>query len=141
MNTRPTHRLLLPPISSAAPGTLYQQVVDGLKREIAEGRIPPGSALPSFRALAEDLLVSIITVKRAYEELEHEGIIYRRQGVGTFVSEDGATRMREAKRVRAEELLREAVKEALDAGMTEDEIGEIVPGIVHELAAGEGIAR
>ena len=73
-------KLTLPPISAAAPGTLYQQIVDGLKREVSEGRLAPGSPLPSFRSLAEELLVSVITVKRAYEELEREGIIYRRQG-------------------------------------------------------------
>jgi len=66
-------KLLLGPISPAAPGALYQQIVDGLKREISEGRLKPGEPLPSFRALAEDLLVSLITVKRAYEELERRG--------------------------------------------------------------------
>jgi len=57
---------------------LYKQIVDGLKREVSEGRLAPGTALPSFRRLAEDLLVSIITVKRAYEELERDGIILRK---------------------------------------------------------------
>ncbi len=79
-------RLLIPPISAAAPGALYQQIVDGLTREISEGRLPPDAPLPSFRGLAEELLVSVITVKRAYEELEREGLIYRRQGLGTFVA-------------------------------------------------------
>lgn len=124
MRQKSTEKLLLPPISSAAPGTLYQQVVDGVKREIAEGRLRPGAALPSFRALAEDLLVSVITVKRAYEELEREGIIYRKQGLGTFVADFGDETAREAKRLRAEELLREALKECVEAGMTEEEVLE-----------------
>ena len=94
-------RLLIAPISPAA-GPLYQQIVDGLKREVSEGRLPPGTALPSFRALAEDLLVSVITVKRAYEDLERDGIIYRRQGLGTFVAEAARDRSREVKRQRAE---------------------------------------
>ena len=81
--------VVLGPISPAAAGTLYQQIVDRLKREVSEGRLQPGAALPSFRQLAEDLLVSVITVKRAYEELEREGIIFRRQGLGTFVAEQG----------------------------------------------------
>lgn len=119
-------KLHLPPISSAAPGTLYQQVVEGVKREITEGRLRPGSALPSFRALAEDLLVSVITVKRAYEELEREGIIYRKQGLGTFVADYGDEAAREAKRLRAEERLREALKECTEAGMTEEEIGALI---------------
>src|SRR5829696_4941114 len=105
-------KLTLPPISAAEPGTLYQQIVDGLKREVGEGRLPPGSALPSFRSLAEELLVSVITVKRAYEELERDGIIYRRQGLGTFVSPAAVDRAREAKTERARELLRHALREA-----------------------------
>ena len=111
----------LPPISRAATGPLYQQIVDGIKREVSEGRLRPGDPLPSFRVLAENLLVSLITVKRAYEELEHEGIIYRRQGLGTFVADDGATRSRAAKAGRAEELLRQALEEAREAGMTDRE--------------------
>ena len=70
----PQPKLILPPISPAASKPLYEQIIDGIKREISAGRLPSNSALPSFRALAEDLLVSVITVKRAYEELEHEGI-------------------------------------------------------------------
>jgi GntR family transcriptional regulator len=114
-------RLIIPPISAAAPGALYQQIVDGLKREISEGRLAPGTALPSFRGLAEDLLVSVITVKRAYEELEREGIIYRRQGLGTFVSDAAGERSRDAKKERARQLLVEALREATEAGLeTED---------------------
>ena len=119
-------KLLLPQISAAAPGTLYQQIVDGLRREIAEGRLPAGTALPSFRGLAEDLLVSVITVKRAYEELEREGVIYRRQGLGTFVAETGADRGRQARQQRARERLADAVREAVDAGITRKELVELV---------------
>ena len=85
----PASKLVLPPLSAAGPGTLYQQIIDGLKREVSEGRLPAGSPLPSFRSLADELMVSVITVKRAYEELERDGIIYRRQGLGTFVVEGG----------------------------------------------------
>src|SRR6202142_4179537 len=107
-----TPKLRLGPISPAAPGPLYKQIVEGIKREIAGDRLPPGSPLPSFRILAEDLLVSLITVKRAYEELEREGIVYRRQGLGTFVADLADDRSREAKTERARELLQQAVREA-----------------------------
>ena len=110
--------LLLPPLSTAAGGALYQQIVDGLKREISEGRLAPGTPLPSFRGLAEDLLVSVITVKRAYEELEREGLIYRRQGLGTFVSEIAHDRSREVKAERARDLIRDAVREGSEAGLS-----------------------
>ena len=115
----------MPTISSAAPGPLYQQIIDGLKRDISEGRLPAGSPLPSFRQLAEELMVSLITVKRAYEELEREGIIYRRQGLGTFVAENGDDRSRKIKTQRAQQLMREALREASEAGLNGKEILEM----------------
>ena len=122
--------LTIPPVSPAARGPLYEQIVEGLKREISEGRLSPGAPLPSFRQLAAELMVSVITVKRAYEELEHEGIIYRKQGLGTFVTHDGATRSREVKRSRVEELLRESLREAREAGLTTDELLTLVQNLV-----------
>ena len=125
-------KLALPPISAAEPGPLYQQIVEGLTREVSEGRLPAGSPLPSVRSLAEELLVSVITVKRAYEELERDGIIYRRQGLGTFVSTAAVDRSREAKTQRARELLREALREATEAGLTRKEVVHLLESIVHE---------
>lgn len=127
----PTGKLLLPPLSAAGPGTLYQQIIDGLKREVSEGRLAAGAPLPSFRGLAADLMVSVITVKRAYEELEREGIIYRRQGLGTFVSSAAADRSRDAKTGRAQELLREAVREATEAGLSGRDIIQLLHAILH----------
>ena len=130
MSALPPRTLLIEPLSAAVPGPLYQQIVDRLKREISEGRLSPGSPLPSFRALAEGLLVSVITVKRAYEELERDGIIYRRQGLGTFVSEAAADRSREAKKDRAIELLREALREATEAGLTTREVVRLLQTMI-----------
>lgn len=121
--------LLIGPISPAADGALYQQIVDRIKREIAEGRLQPGTALPSFRQFAEDLLVSVITVKRAYEELERDGIIFRRQGLGTFVAERGGDRSRETKIATAKNLLREGFREAAEAGLKPEELA----GLAHEI--------
>jgi GntR family transcriptional regulator len=115
-------RLVIPPISPAAEGPLYQQIVEGIKREISVGRLQPGDPLPSFRTFAEDLLVSLITVKRAYEELEREGIVYSKQGLGTFVSDNGRARSREAKRSQTEALLRQAIREGKEAGLTDTEL-------------------
>lgn len=130
--TNATKGMLIGPISPAAAGALYQQIVEGIKREIAEGRLQPGSALPSFRQFAEDLLVSIITVKRAYEELEREGIIYRRQGLGTFVAEQGGHRSREAKLAAAKDLLRGGIREAAEAGLSPKEIAELASALLKE---------
>jgi GntR family transcriptional regulator len=125
MMSQERKQIILGPISPAAGGTLYQQIVDRLKREVGAGRLEPGAALPSFRQLAEDLLVSVITVKRAYEELEREGIIYRRQGLGTFVADRGPDRSREAKLNAARELFRDAAREAAEAGLSPSEILEL----------------
>ena len=124
--------LILPPLSAAGPGTLYQQIVDGLRREVSEGRLRPGQPLPSFRQLAEDLLVSVITVKRAYEELEREGIIYRRQGLGTFVAHAAVDRSRDAKIERARELFRDAAREAAEAGLATRDIFRLFESTLDE---------
>lgn len=124
--------LRIGPISPAAPGALYQQIVNGFKREIGEGRLPGGTPLPSFRILAEQLLVSVITVRRAYEDLEREGIIFRRQGLGTFVATDGRRRSREAKRRDAEALIRSAVKEATESGLNAAQARAFVSRIADE---------
>ena len=118
MTERSDIALRIGPISPAVSGPLYQQIVSGFKREIGEGRMPGNTPLPSFRLLAEQLLVSIITVRRSYEELEREGIIYRRQGLGTFVAADGRERSRASKRRQAELLIRSAIQEASESGLS-----------------------
>jgi GntR family transcriptional regulator len=123
-------KLIIPPISAAAPGPLYQQIVDGFRREVSEGRLAPGTALPSFRGLAEELLVSVITVKRAYEELEREGIIYRRQGLGTFVAETAGERSRDAKKEHARQLLVQALREATEAGLGAKDVVELLRTLI-----------
>jgi GntR family transcriptional regulator len=110
------------PISPAAPGPLYQQIVEALKREVASGRLPPGRPLPSFRALAEELQVSLITVKRAYEELERDGVIYRRQGLGTFIADNGAAAARQAQQTLARQAMRHAVALGREGGLGDAEL-------------------
>ena len=141
MVSRPAPILLIAPISAAAPGPLYLQIINSLKREISEGRLPAGSPLPSFRGLAEDLLVSVITVKRAYEELEREGIIYRRQGLGTFVSDVAPDRSRAVKTERAQALIREAVREASEAGLSGKAIVELVKTVIRESAGAQPVVE
>ncbi|MEM9398666.1 MAG: GntR family transcriptional regulator [Verrucomicrobiota bacterium] len=118
----PSIALLVGPISASGSGPLYRQIVDGFQRAVSEGNLKPGSPLPSFRVLAEELMVSLITVKRAYEELEREGIIYRHQGLGTFISEKGVVASREAKLNKAREMIAVATKEAAEAGLEEEAI-------------------
>src|ERR1700733_2076482 len=113
---------LIGPVSPAAAGPLYQQIVDGIKREVLANRLSAGSALPSYRVLAEHLLVSLITVKRAYEELEREGITYSRQGLGTFVAARGNDRTRADRRAKARDALKSAILAGREAGMSDREL-------------------
>jgi len=129
---RDTSRLLIAPLSAAAGGPLYLQIVNSLKREISEGRLQAGAPLPSFRRLAEDLLVSVITVKRAYEELERDGIIYRRQGLGTFVSDAAADRSREVKLAHAAALFKEGAREAAEAGLPQRAIVQLAEAAIRQ---------
>jgi GntR family transcriptional regulator len=128
-------KLRLGPLSPAAPGPLYQQIVDGIKREVLANRLIAGSALPSFRALAEGLLVSLITVKRAYEELEREGITYSRQGLGTFVAARGNDRTRADRRGAAIEALRSAVDAGRQAGLNDRELMQLLREVLKSRAS------
>lgn len=73
-------------ISQTDPRPMYVQLIERIKQRIAVGDWPPGSELPSIRQLAVDLTVSVITIKRAYLELEREGVIVTRQGKGSYVA-------------------------------------------------------
>ena len=118
MSAEKSTALLIGPISPSAPGPLYQQIVDGVRRAVSARLLEPGSALPSFRVLAGELLVSLITVKRAYEDLEREGIIFRRQGLGTFVAEHGGAASREAKLNIARAHFEQGAQEAAESGLS-----------------------
>lgn len=113
---------LLPPLSLAASGALYEQIIAGIHAALANGQLFPGAPLPSVRQLAADTQVSVITVKRAYEELEREGILYSRPGLGCFITEAAAERSRAVHLARAESLLREARTQAERAGLSASEI-------------------
>ncbi len=69
------------------PRALYLQVMEQIKRRVAVGDLPSGTELPSIRQLAADLQISVITIKRAYLELEREGIIATRQGKGSVIAQ------------------------------------------------------
>lgn len=128
-----TTALIIGPISTSASGALYQQIVDGVRRAVSEGRLEPGAALPSFRVLAADLLVSLITVKRAYEELEREGVVFRRQGLGTFVADRGDDASRKAKLKTARTMFETGAREASEAGLSSTEIESLAKGAIRKI--------
>ena len=128
------HPLRIGPISPAASGPLYEQIVVAVRREVAAGRLNAGDSLPSVRVLAADLMVSVITVKRAYEELERDGILRRHQGLGSFVAETGRERAMASKRLEARDFLRAAIKVGREAGLSDEDlnglfVGELSKGI------------
>jgi GntR family transcriptional regulator len=74
-------------ISQSDPRPMYLQIIEQIQRRVAAGDLPPGSELPSIRQLASELNVSVITIKRAYLELEHQGVIVTRQGKGSQIAD------------------------------------------------------
>ncbi len=114
--------LQLAPLSTGGAAPLYEQIVDAIRREVASGRLPAGAPMPSFRTLAAQLAVSLITVKRAYEELERDGIILRHQGLGTFIAPGGGDRSRSERRGVAIDALRAAIRAGREAGLDDREL-------------------
>lgn len=101
---------------------MYLQIIEQIRRRIAVGDWKPGHEIPSIRALAAATRVSVITVKRAYLELEHEGVIVTRQGRGTFVADD--VRLGEHLRERElEEHLGRAARVGRELGLTLKDLG------------------
>lgn len=103
---------------------IYEQISEQMKAQILSGVIPAGEQLPSIRTLAKDLRVSVITTKRAYEELEREGFVETMQGRGTYVSHQDTEQVREEHLRRIEQKLLEAVEIAKSAGISEQEVCE-----------------
>jgi GntR family transcriptional regulator len=120
------------PISNAAEGPLYEQIASAVAREIAAHRLTPGDMLPSVRRLAADLLVSVITIKRAYEELERAGLIYSRQGVGAFVAEQAAARLGSDALAEVKTALGEAIVAARRARLAEPQLFQMLRTMLKE---------
>jgi GntR family transcriptional regulator len=115
-------------------GTLaiYEQIVNQLKNAIVTGELTAGEALPSIRALAADLSVSVITTKRAYEELEKEGLIRSVAGKGFYVCEYNTDYLKEKQLMMLEKRLGEIIGEAKRAGLSGEELVEMVQALYIE---------
>ena len=101
---------------------IYDQIAEQLRRQILDGSLETGAALPSIRNLARDLRVSVITTKRAYEELEAEGLIDTVPGKGSFVAQAGPGLLREENLRRIEEHMREIRRLARTCGLERAEL-------------------
>ncbi|MFY9176181.1 MAG: GntR family transcriptional regulator [Caldicoprobacterales bacterium] len=119
-------------ISNSSNEPIYMQIVNQLKELILKDELKAGYALPSIRNLARELQVSVITTKRAYEELEREGFIETVQGKGSFVAAHNKEMLREKKLSIAEEKLGEAVLFAKSLGLSLDELIELLQLLYEE---------
>ena len=115
--------------SGAAP--IYLQIVDHVKRSVAVGRLKPEDPLPSVRQLALELTVNPNTVARAYLELEHQGYLYKRQGVGAYVRLPAAGAARRERNKIVSALFEKAIVEAVSSGMSPSEIAAIYEQLMH----------
>ena len=113
-------------ISNSSNDPIYLQIVNQIKAMIMSGELSPGEALPSMRNLAMQMRVSLITTKRAYEELERDGFIETYTGKGSFVKAQNAELLREENLRQTEELLQKAVSKAKISGITFDELTDIL---------------
>ena len=105
---------------------IYEQIVRQVKAQVLRGELKEGDALPSMRLLAKDLRISVITTKRAYEELEREGFVSTVPGKGCFVAPQNAELVREDTLRRVEEHLSHAVDAARAGGVTRPELVELL---------------
>ena len=103
---------------------IYEQIQEQIKAEILSGERKAGDMMPSIRTLAKDLRISVITTKRAYDELEREGFVETVPGKGTYVAQHNQEFLREELLRQAEEKLAEAVHIAKSAGVTQQELIE-----------------
>lgn len=115
-------------------GTLaiYEQIVNQLKNAVVTSELKAGEALPSIRALAAELGVSVITTKRAYEELEKEGLIRSVAGKGFYVCEYNTDYLKEKQLVMLEKRLEEVIAEAKQAGLGRGEFIEMAEALYGE---------
>ncbi|NMB01586.1 MAG: GntR family transcriptional regulator [Firmicutes bacterium] len=112
-------------ITNSGEIPIYQQIADQIKGAILRGDLASEQPLPSIRVLAKELKISVITTKRAYEELEREGLIYTVRGKGSFVAAQGEHRLEESKQRLAEEKLKEAIEMAKMMGLGRGELRTI----------------
>lgn len=108
---------------SGAP--IYDQIYSQIKDAILSGQVTEGEALPSIRALAKDLRISVITTKRTYDELENEGFIYTLPGKGCFVAERSTELLREENLKKIEGHMQEVRRLASACRLTENELDEM----------------
>lgn len=113
-------------ISNSTGEPIYEQIVSQIKSQIMAGRLKAGDALPSMRALAQALRISVITTKRAYEELERDGFIESYTGKGSFVKGQNMELLKEEYLKKVESLLSDACDAARKCDIPLEELISII---------------
>lgn len=119
-------------ISNASPEPIYEQIGKQIKAQIISGELTEGEALPSIRKLAQELHISVITTKRAYEELEKEGFLDTVGGKGTFVAYQNKELLREKRIKSIEDMMAKLVTEAQKMGVSHQELQEMLSILFEE---------
>lgn len=119
-------------ISNTSSQPIYMQIEQQIKEMILQGHLQVGDALPSMRTLAKDLRISMITTKRAYEDLERDGFIESYTGKGSFVKAQNTDFLRENVLTQVEELLMQAVEKGRSIDITREELQEMLLIIYEE---------
>ncbi|MEK3934357.1 GntR family transcriptional regulator [Sporosarcina sp. FSL W7-1349] len=119
-------------ISNSSKEPIYEQITKQIKSSILAGALQEGEALPSIRQLAKDLQISVITTKRAYEELEKAGFIYSIVGKGSFVAEQNLEVIREKKLKVIEEQLSAVITNSREIGLSLDELQQLLKILYEE---------
>lgn len=113
-------------ISNSSDKPIYEQIASQIREQVLTGVLAAGDKLPSIRSLATQLRISAITTKRAYQDLEAQGYINTVPGKGCFVAGDNLELLREERLRKVEDSLARAVSEARSAGITTDELREML---------------
>ncbi|MFJ7973866.1 GntR family transcriptional regulator [Psychrobacillus sp. NPDC096389] len=121
-------------ISNYSKEPIYEQIYTQVKKHILTNELQPGQSLPSMRQLAKDLDISVITTKRAYEELEKNGFIYSVVGKGSYVSEQNNEMIMERKMKVIEEQLMAAIQNSKEIGVELSELKELLTLLYKEEA-------
>ncbi|WP_291579919.1 GntR family transcriptional regulator [Clostridium sp. UBA6640] len=119
-------------ISNSSSQPIYEQIANQVKAHIINGVLQPGEVLPSIRNLAKELQISVITTKRAYEELEKEGFVETVGGKGTFVSGQNSEFIREKRLKELEEKITEVVQEGKALNISAIELKEMIDLVYEE---------
>lgn len=116
-------------VSPLNPDPMYKQVADQIKDAIASGQLKPEDKLPSIREMSSELKISIITIKRAYSDLENENYIYTRPGMGSFVADINREKLRTEKLDEFGQEIKKLLKTGEKFAITADDVINIVKNI------------